>query len=920
MATLPTGTVTFLFTDIEGSTMLLQRLGDRRYADVIAEHRRVLRAAFAEGNGQEVDTQGDAFLVAFARAKDAVATAVAAQRVLINHAWPGGASLRVRMGLHTGEPVSEAGGYVGVDVHRASRICSVGHGGQILVSDATHALVAEDHPDEVSLRDLGEHVLKDLARPHRLFQVTAPDLPTIFPPLKSLNVFPNNLPAQLTSFIGREREIEEVKRMLATFRLLTLTGAGGFGKTRLALQVGADVLEQYSGGVWMVELAALGDPALLPQTVAHVLGIPEQPGQPLTETLIDSLRPKSLLLILDNCEHLLAACPRLADVLLRACPDVRILATSREGLGIAGEALYPVPTLSVPAPEPAAPTDDLARYAAVRLFAERAMAVVPAFRVTPQNAKSVVQICGHLDGIPLAIELAAVRVKTLAVDQILARLGDRFRLLTRGSRVAPPRHQTLQAAMDWSYDLLGERERAALRRLSAFAGHCTLEAAEAVCGGDGVEAADVLDVLTQLVNKSLVIVEEQRGEARYRLLETVRQYARDRLLESGDAGAVQTRHQSFFLALAEETEPRLLGPEEVALLDRLEDEHDNLRAVLARSLEACDSEAGLRLAGALGWFWYRQGYWAEGREWLTRALSAGRRAGPASRAKAFSAAATLIFAQGDLDSAMVLGQQALALHAGLGDKKGAAIAHYILGTTSLLKDDRGQAEGSLEESLRLFREAGDRWGAASALRFLATLATARGEYAQAGGMAEESLRLYREAGYKRGAGYALLSLGRLAYVERDYGRAAALFEEGHSTLRELRDREGIAIAAQYLADLARKTGDRRRAITLYRESLKTHSDMGNRRFLAQPLEGLALMSASTRNARGAATLLGAAEALREATSIGRRFAFFDISDEVSKLRTALDGVEVAAARAEGKAMTLEQAIEYALSMPDAGVT
>ena len=915
MAVLPTGTVTFLFTDIEGSTALLERLGDRRYADVIVEHRRLLRAAFAGGNGQEVDTQGDAFLVAFARAGDAVAAAVAAQRALSKHAWPGDASLRVRMGLHTGEPVNEAGGYIGVDVHRASRICSVGHGGQILVSDTIHALIAKELREEVGLRDLGEHRLKDLAYPLRLFQVTAPDLPTGFPPLKSLNVLPNNLPAQMTSFIGREREIDEIKTMLATFRLLTLTGAGGSGKTRLALQVGADVLEQYAGGVWLVELGALADPALLPQTVAYALGVPEQPGRPLTETLIDPLRPKSLILLLDNCEHLLTACARLSDILLRACPGVRILATSREGLGIAGEALYPIPTLPVPSAEPAPSLDNLAQYAAVRLFTERATAIVPTFRITAQNAKAVVQICGHLDGIPLAIELAAVRVKILAVDQILARLGDRFRLLTRGSRAAPRRHQTLQAAMDWSYDLLGEKERTTLSRLSAFAGACTLEAAEAVCGGDGLVMGDLLDLLTQLVDKSLVVVEDQRGEARYRLLETVRQYARDRLLESGDTGAVQTRHESFFLALAEETQPRLFGPDEVALLDRLETEHDNLRAALARSLETGDAESGLRLAAALGWFWYRQGYWSEGREWLARTLSSGSRARPAFRAGGVSAAATLAFAQGDLDSAAALGQQALALHPDLGDKKGTAFAHYLLGTTSLMKDDPGPAEGSLKESLRLFREAGDQWGAASALRFMATLATAGGKYGEAGGMAEESLRLYREVGYKRGAGYTLLSLGRLAYIERDYARAAALFEDGHSSLGDVRDREGVAIADHYLADLARTTGDCCTAIALYQKSLKTHGEMGNRRFLAQPLEGLALISASIGNARRAATLLGAAEAMRKATSIGRRFAFFDISDEVSKLRGALERAEFAEARAEGQAMTLEHAIEYALA-PD----
>jgi len=521
MTALPTGTVTFLFTDIEGSTQLLQRLGDRRYAEVLAEHQRLLRDAIAKGNGQEIDTQGDAFLVAFSRARDAVATAVAAQQALMKHTWPDGASFQVRMGLHTGEPISITDRYVGLDVHRAARIGTAGHGGQILLSDVVSGLAARDLPPGVSLRDLGTHRLKDLREPEHLFQVVHPDLPTDFPPLKALDAWPNNLPIQLTSFIGRERETAEIKRLSATTRLLTLTGAGGSGKTRLALHVATDLLEHYPDGAWLAELAALSDPTLVPNAVASGLNVPEQRGHPFTETLIDFIHSKSLLLVLDNCEHLLPACAALADRLLRSCPTLRMLATSREPLGIPGEVIWRVPSLSFPDPRRLPSLEHLNQYEAVRLFVERARSNAPGFAVTSANAAAVVQICQRLDGIPLAIEMAAARVKVLTVEQIATRLDDRFRLLSSGPRTALPRHQTLRAAMDWSYDLLPERERGVLRRVSVFAGGWTLEAAEAICARDDVEASDVLDLLAHLVDRSLVIAEPHGGAVRYRLLETV---------------------------------------------------------------------------------------------------------------------------------------------------------------------------------------------------------------------------------------------------------------------------------------------------------------------------------------------------------------------------------------------------------------
>ncbi len=991
----PTGTVTFLFTDIEGSTTLLQRLGDRRYAEVLAEHQRLLRDAFAKGNGQEIDTQGDAFLAAFPRARDAVATAVAAQQVLINHPWPDDASLRVRMGLHTGEPVTGTAGYVGLDVHRAARICSAGHGGQILLSHAVEVLAASDLPAGVSLRDLGAHRLKDLKESERLLQVMHPDLPADFPSLKSLDILPNNLPRQLTSFIGREREIAEIKQLLSTTCLLTLTGAGGSGKTRLAIHVGADLLEQYPGGVWVVELAALTDPALVPQTVAAALRVPEQSGRALIETLVDFLRSKSLLLLFDNCEHLLAACASLADAVLQACPHVRILATSREGLGIAGETLYPVPTLPSPNPERLPPMEDLARYEAVRLFTERAIAVLPTFRVIPQNAKSVVQICHHLDGIPLAIELAAVRVKILAVDQILARLGDRFRLLTGGRRTAPPRHQTLQATMDWSYDLLGEKEQAVLRRLSVFAGGCTLEATEAVCSGDGVETPEVLDLLTQLVDKSLVIANTREGEARYRLLETVRQYAWNRLLESREAANIPRRHRDWYLAFAAQAEPELWGRDQGLWMDRLEADHDNLRAALdwTRTHES-GTGAGLRLAVDLSRFWQVRGYSTEGFEWLKGALA--HNGGVLSRLRAqalnfagllaanlgnFNASAQLcaesldlfrelgdrrgisgslinlgeaIKGQGDLRGATALFEEGLVLAREIGSKRGTAVALKNLGWvariqgdytratvlleegSALLKEvgdtrgvaqslmnlgglawergDYGQATSLLEESLRLFRGCGDTLGVAGVLNGLGLVAERRGEYERAIAFSEESLALQRQLGPTPIRSHSLNILGLAALRRGDPERAALLFEQSLASGRGTGDKPSIAEALGNLAFLERSRGEYGRADALYREHLNMQREIGSKVAIAYTLEGLAEVAKSQGQCERATRLFGAAGHLRE--TIGSSLAPADATDidhSVTGLRTAMGNVVFGAAWAKGRAMTLEQAIEYALA-------
>ncbi len=783
--------------------------------------------------------------------------------MLARHPWPEGAIVRVRIGLHTGEPLSAETGYVGMDLHRAARISHAGHGGQILLSDTTRALVEEDLPLSVTLRDLGNHRLKDLSHPQHLFQVVIPNLPSEFPPLKSLDILPNNLPIQLTSFVGRGHEMTEVKRLLSGTRLLTLTGAGGSGKTRLALQVAAELLDHYHDGVRLVELAPLSDPTLISQTVASTLGVHEEPGRPLTDTLADFLRPKSLLLLLDNCEHLLSPCAQLADALLRACPTLRILATSREALGITGETAYRLPSLSLP-DVASLPLKRLAQYEAVRLFIDRAAAALPTFKVTTQNAKAVATICQRLDGIPLAVELAAARVKALSVEHIAERLHDRFKLLTGGSRTAMPRHQTLRAALDWSFALLSGQERAMLRRLSVFASGFTLEAAEAVCPGQDLDAADVLDVLTHLVEKSLVVFQEQEG--RYRLLDTVRQYGRDKLLDAEEAADVRTRHRDFFLAGAEDAEHHLRGAEDVTWLDRLETEHDNLRAALDWSLESGEAEAALRIAGALWWFWFIRGHWSEGRGWLGRALSEAKAASSSARAKALAGAGVHTYYERNYDRATGLAKESLTLSQALGDKYGMAFSLVILGAVARDRGDYERSVALYEQSLALFQEVGHKWGTGLALWSLGSVIQGE-DYERAAALWKESLSLFRGVGDKWGITYCLSSVGQVARVHGDYQQAMELFTESLTIAREWGDNWGIAISLRALGTVARLQGDYGRAKALIDEGLVISRRLGDKSAVAYALEELGLVALHQGDTGRATELFEESSALRREVGI-----------------------------------------------------
>jgi predicted ATPase/class 3 adenylate cyclase len=653
VASPPTGTLTFLFTDIEGSTKLWER--DSSVMQVaLARHDEILRSAIEERGGYVFKTVGDAFCCAFPTAPDALEAALDAQRLLLEERWGESAPLRVRMALHTGAAEERDGDYFGPPLNRVARLLSAAHGGQVLLSLPTQELVRDQLPAGTTLRDLGEHRLKDLFRPERVFQVLASGLPSEFPSLRTLNAYRNNLSLQPTPLIGRKREVAEVyERLLRPeVRLLTLTGVGGTGKTRLSLQAAAELTEQFEDGVFFVSLAAIRDPQLVVPAMAATLGVKEAGGQPLLESVEDSLGEKHILLMVDNFEQVIEAAPVVTE-LLSTASNLKVLATSRIPLRLYGEHEYAVPPLALPDPERLPSVERLTHYEAVRLFVERAQAAKADFSVTNESAPAVAQICYRLDGLPLAIELAAARIKVLSPQKMLGRLGNRLKLLTGGARDLPERQRTLRSTIEWSYGLLGEGEKVLFARLSVFAGGRTMEAIEAICDAEGDLPVDVLDGLSSLVDKSLLKQEEGAGgEPRFVMLETIHEFAREKLQESEESEDIRRLHAEYFLALAEEAEPAVEGAQQPVWLERLEEEHDNMRRALSWSLgQGQDSELALRMSAALGEFWYLRGYFGEGRRWLEEALAKSGRTPTAARARALQRVSWLAFQQGDLDRA-----------------------------------------------------------------------------------------------------------------------------------------------------------------------------------------------------------------------------------------------------------------------------
>jgi len=853
MSALPTGTVTFLFTDIEGSTRLWQQHPEPM-KQALLRHHALLQQSIESSNGYVFQIVGDAFCAAFHTAAGGVAAALAAQRALAAEPWGETGPIRVRMALHTGTAdlhagEHKAGEYMsGLTLSHTARLLSVAHGGQILVSNATQELVRNDLPSLVELRNLGLHRLRDLTRAEHVYQVVAQRLPDRFPALRSLEVVPNNLPRQLTTFIGREREIAEAKRLLAETHLLTITGPGGSGKTRLSLEIGARLLSEYPDGVWLVEFAHLADPARVPQVLATALSVREEADRPLLVTLVDHLRPKRVLLLLDNCEHLIDACAGLADTLLRGCPEVKILPSSREALGLTGEVVFRVPPLSLPDSRLVPALERLAEYEAVRLFVDRAIAVKPDFTLTDDTAAAVVQICRRLDGIPLAIELAAARVRTLSVQQITAHLDERFRLLTGGSRTALPRHQTLRGLIDWSYGLLSEAERELFRRVSVFVGGWTLEASVAVCAGVDVDRYDIVELLGRLVDKSLCLIDGEGSDPRYRLLETIRQYGFEKLAETSEGQVVRARHRDFYLGFAEDAEPRLQGPEQVAWLQRLEADHDNLRAALRWSLDCDETEAALRLGSALSLFWDTHGYVREGREWLDELLAHARER-PTSTVttrralgKVLDAASRTRARWSEFPQATEFLTQGLAVWRELGDKRGIAEALNNLAVGATQSGDRVRARVLVAESLALFRELSDKRGTAHALNNLAEIVRGDGDLPGARALFEESVPLFEAIEERRGLSHALDNLGGILTAQGDYGPAEALYSRSRRLAEELGDNHAVATALRSLGGVAHHRGDHERARSFYEDSVARFREMGDGFCLAKSLIGYALTS------------------------------------------------------------------------------
>ncbi len=915
---LPTGTVSLLCTDIEGSTRLLHILGER-YAEALAEHRRLLRAAFGEHRGSEVDTQGDAFFYAFPRAHDAVAGAVAAQRALASHVWPEGLPLRVRIGIHTGEPTATGEGYVGIDVHRTARVMSAGHGGQVLLTQSTRDLLPEELSDAVSLRDLGEHRLKDLTRPQRLYQLLIPGLENDFPALKTLAARPTNLPIQSTPLIGRELQVTDAVTLVRRqdIRLVTLTGAGGTGKTRLSLQVAAELVTDFEDGVFLVDLAAITDPQLFIPTVAQTLSVREKPGQSLAETLSDYLRDKHVLLVLDNFEQLLDAGPAVSE-LLAAAPNLKALVTSRAPLHLSGEHEYSVPPLAVPDLDASEPLATLAAYEGVQLFLERAQAVKPEFELTSGNAPAVAEICARLDGLPLAIELGAARVRILSPEALLGRLSQRLALLTGGARDAPARQRTLRDTIEWSYGLLSASEQRLFARLSVFLGGRTIEAAEAVCDPGAELDPAVFDGVASLVEKSLLRQQEgPAGEPRLFMLETIREYALDRLERSEEGELLRQRHADYFVVLAEEAEPEILGADQVLWLQRLEAERDNFRAALGWLLERGDTERALRLIGALRRAWVARGYLSETRKWLEAAFDQSAAVPPEVEAKALYGLGRVALVQGDYDQAIPALEASARLFGELGEAEGLVFSLADLGFIATAQGRQEDARLFAEESLAEAKAAGNETTMAAALHSLACTKLDAEEYGEARALFEQSLALRRKLGDKRNMANSLCYLGSVALLEGDYDGATELLDESLALGRELGNLLIVSAALANESLVALAAGHAERAAALGIEGLALSHELGDKRTTVECLHALAAVAAVQGEPLRAAFLSGAAEGLHAAIKAPPSPAERTVGERFLPIaRAAVQDKSFETSWAQGRRMNYGAAVAYALENKD----
>jgi predicted ATPase/class 3 adenylate cyclase len=913
---LATQTLTFLFTDIAGSTAMLQRLGDA-YAQVLTDHHRLIRTGLAAHDGQEIDTQGDAFFAVFSSPRACVAAAIEMQRAFIWHSWPAGEGVRVRMGIHSGEATETAVGLVGLDVHRAARVAAVAHGGQVVLSASTAALLADSMPAGASVRDLGLHRLKDLSRAEQIFQLEADGIATAFPPLRSLDnpKLRNNLPAQVSSFIGRDAELAEVRRLITAYRLVTLTGPGGAGKTRLGLQAAAGLLDGSGDGVWFADLAPLQDADLVAVTVASVLGIREDPARPLIDALAEAVGQRSLLILLDNCEHVIDMCAKLADTLLRNCPNIVLLATSREPLGIDGERVHRVPSLDTPADDD--DVDAIRTSEAVRLFTDRAAQHGAAAVWDDQTASVVGRVCRRLDGIPLAIELGAARLRVMSVTELDARLDRRFSILTAGSRTALPRQQTLLAMVDWSWDLLNAAERHVLARLSVFAGGFDLEAAEAVTADQEVLPDEVVGHLGALVDKNLVQFDDAGiGSVRYRLLETIRQYAARQLEGQDPAAANEARaaHRSQYLALAEAAAPHLVARDQAEWLDRLDLELDNLRAAIGYGLKQADPGPGLRLAAWLRVFWKARGHAAEGVDALRALLDGPAAQGPTLlRGRALAAAAYLLEQTGGYALAQEYCDEALVIARSAGDDYLVADLLYVQGFVLLRQGQQASALPQIESGLDLARRLAEPHLTARLLAVRSFALDVEGDHAGSARDAAESLRLFRQVGDRREVGTMVGNLGYAELSIGDLDTARQHLIESLDIFRALNDHYGIVYETFNLGLAEYLAGSPGAAAGLFAESLEEARRVRMRASTGYALIGLAMAASGAAEMSRSARLHGAADEALSALGETVEPLEGGLRDrDCERLRSAMGAAAFDAEYAAGRALASEEIIDLAL--------
>jgi len=922
-----------LLTDVVDSTQLAQTLGEADLAAVWEAHDRLARDLLPLWRGREID-KTDGFLLLFTDAADAAGYALAYHQALAGL----GSRLRARAGLHLGAVILRensardvALGAKPIEVEglakpTAARVMSLARGGQTLLTAEAREALGES---TLRFQSHGHWRIKGAIEPIEVFELGTEG--TVFlPPSDNPKVYrvarkgmrwlpvrkiDNNLPQQLAPLIGRERDIAELLPRLSQTRLLTLLGIGGIGKTRLSLELATAAMGDFVDGVWLVELAPLSDPGLVPNTVAQVLSLKEEPTKAIEQTLLERIGKEAVLLVLDNCEHLLDACAGLVDLLLRRCENLRILANGREALGLAGEHVVQVSSLSLPDLKQAQTPENVMRSAAMQLFNERAHLVRPDFQVTTHNAPSLASICCRLDGIPLAIELAAARVRSLSVDEINQKLDQRFRLLIGGSRAALPRQQTLRSLFDWSYDLLQAKEKLTLQQVSVFSGGWTLVAAEQVCADDDVASGELLDLLTSLCDKSLLVTEQNAGDSRYRLLETVRQYADERLLERGSNGMVRRRHRDHFLALVEEAPPELQGVDQAEWLERIEVEHDNLRTALDWSLIDAEPHRGLRLCGALHRFWLLRGHFSEGREWCARFLE---RTEPeeylSERAKTLNVAGVLARRQGDYLAARRSLEESLSIQRRLSDEKQVAVSLNLLGDVAMEQGDLSSAQALFEESLRISQELGERRGIARSLHHLGVTACGKCDLESGQALFKRSLAIAQELADQSAIEHVLWDLGMVTFQQGNYLEAKDLLEKSLSICQKLGERTGIAAAQHLLGHVALEMCDQPAARRLFEDGLRIRRELGDRPGIAFSLEALAAAMAALGDFLRAGCLWGAAEQLREA--IGSPLPRVDrirYDCQVAAARGGcVDGADFDRAWLEGRAVTLNQAIGLVL--------